>query len=259
MLGELIQGTDAPSVPLLSGSDSFSPSAFINVDTRGGVSTVGGVNQFGDTRPMNLRSRSNRFIPGCYIHPTNPSKVKRGSKWVVDVCVRLLLDDINVGLDHYCGGKVERGSNMQACVAPVSTCLVSSHANKAETFEVKRLFIRTPAKLGRVTIYLDPSISVEDMTKAVINFLLAQEFPVKFWSSFLPRVVSCDIEDIEELIAPLGDSSKKRGDIITPKKKLKVDGGIANLAFSFPVDVFKSSDSNKLLLICCGLSCGIES
>ena len=128
---------------------------------------------------------------------------------------------------------------------PVSTCLVSSYGNKADTFEVKQLFIRTPAKSGRATIYLDPSISVEDMTEAIINFILAQEFPVKFWYSLLPRVVSCVIVDIEGLIASLDGSSKGWDDFITPKNKLKVDEGITNLAFSFPVDVFKTSDSNK--------------
>ena len=191
---------------------------------------------------MSLRSRSDISIPGRYIHPTTPSKIKRGNKQVEDVCVRLLLVDLNVELDHYCGGKLGRGSNMQVCVAPVSTCLISSYGDKADTFEVKRLFIRTSAKSGRVTIYLDPYISVENMTEAIINFLLALEFPVKFWYSLLSRVVSRFIVDIENLIASLDGSSKRRGDFITPKKKLKVDGGITNLAFSFPVDVFKSSN-----------------
>ena len=81
--------------------------------------------------------------------------------------------------------------------------------------------------------------------KAVVNFLLSLEFPLMFWSSILPRVVSCDIKEIEEFIASLDGFSKRRGDFITPKKKLKVDGGIANLDFSFPVDVFKGSNSSN--------------
>ena len=43
-LGELFQGKDNPSVLLLSGSDSFSPSGFMNVVTRGGVFFVGLIN-----------------------------------------------------------------------------------------------------------------------------------------------------------------------------------------------------------------------
>ena len=44
LLDELTESNDAPSVPLLSDSDnSFSPSAFMNMDTRGGGSTFGGV------------------------------------------------------------------------------------------------------------------------------------------------------------------------------------------------------------------------
>ena len=82
MLGELIQGNDV-------GSDYFSPSAFLSIDTRGCVSTFGGVNQFGDTRPMNLRSRSDLSISDRYIHPTTPVKVKQRSKRVVDVHVKL--------------------------------------------------------------------------------------------------------------------------------------------------------------------------
>ena len=57
---------------------------------------------------------------------------------------------------------------------PSSSSLVSSHATKAETFECNRLYILTPSKSGRVTLYLDPSVSTEDMTAEVLNFLLAQ-------------------------------------------------------------------------------------
>ena len=63
LLWELIQGNDVPSVPLISTSDSFFPSAFMNIDTRGGVSNFGGVNQFSNTRLMNLLSRSDLSIP----------------------------------------------------------------------------------------------------------------------------------------------------------------------------------------------------
>ena len=83
------------------------------------------------------------------------------------------------------------------------------------------------------------------MTKDVVNVFLSLEFSVKFWYSLLPRIVSCDIKEMEELIASLDGSSKRRGDFITPKKKLKVDGGISNLVFSFPVNVFKGSDSSN--------------
>ena len=47
--------------------------------------------------------------------------------------------------------------------------------------------------------------------------------------------------EIEELIDSLNGSSKRRGDLLTPKKKMKVDSGLSNLSFSFPVDVFKES------------------
>ena len=44
LLEELIQTKVAPSVLSLSGSESFSPSAFMSGDTRGGLSTFGGGN-----------------------------------------------------------------------------------------------------------------------------------------------------------------------------------------------------------------------
>ena len=182
---------------MLSGSESFSPSAFMNLDTRGALPTFGGVNQYSETRPMNLRSRADLSVLGRYIHPTTPAKTKRGSKRVGDIRVKLFLSD-NVGLNFYCGDKVGKGSNMQACVATSSACHVTSHATKAESFEGDRIFIRTPVKAGRTTIYLDPSVSVETMSKAAVTYLLSLEFPVKFWSSLLPHVVSCDIKEIEE-------------------------------------------------------------
>ena len=179
LLGELIQGHDSPLVPMLSGSDSFSPSAFMNIDAGGDISTFGGVNQYGDTRPMKLRSRGDLSVPGRYLHPTTPAKAKRGSKRVGDVRVKLFLAD-NARLNLYCGGKVGKGSNMQVCVAAASACHVTSHATKAESFEGDYLFIRTPVKAGRTTIYLDPSVSVETLSKAAVNYLLSLEFPVKF-------------------------------------------------------------------------------
>ena len=136
-----------------------------------------------------------------------------------------------------------KGSNIQVCVAAASACHVISHVTKAESFEGDHLFIRTLVKAGRTTIYLDPSVSAETMTKAAVNYLLSLECPVKFWSSLLPRVVSCDIKEIEELVVSLDGSSKRRGDFITPRKKLKVDGGVSNIAFTFPGDVFKGNES----------------
>ena len=136
-----------------------------------------------------------------------------------------------------------KGSNMQVCVAASSACHVTSHATKEDSFEGDHLFIRTPVKAGRTTIYLDSSVSVETMSKAAVNYLLSLEIPVKFWSSLLPRVVSCDIKEIEELVVSLDGSSKRREDFTTPRKKLKVDGGVSNIAFAFPVDVFKGNES----------------
>ena len=157
---------------------------------------------------------------------------------MADVLVRVFFANPSV---THCGGKVGRGVNFQACVTPASSYLVSSHASKVETFESNRLYILTPSKAGKVTVYLDPSVPTEDMTAEVINFLLAQEFPVKFWFSLLPRTVSCDVIEIKELIASLDGSSKRLSEFITPKKKLKVNPSLKNLAFAFPVDVFQSS------------------
>ena len=143
------------------------------------------------------------------------------------------------------------GVNIQTCVAPAPACLVSSRPTKAETFEGNRLYILTPSKSGRVTVYLDPSVSTTDMSTEALNFLLAQEFPVNFWLFFLPRTVSCTVKEIEKLIMSLVGSSKRLADFITPKKKLKVDPSLCNLALSFPVDVFgqistSGSSFNKL-------------
>ena len=164
---------------LLLGSESVSPSEFINGDTRTGVSTFGGVSQFGDTqgRAMNIRSRSTISIPSRCLNPVTPPKSKRINKRVVDALVRLFLTDTSI---IHCGGKVGRGENIQACVAPASSYLVSSRVTKAEIFECNRLYIRTSSKSERVTIYLDPSVSTEDMSNEAVNFLLTQEFPVKF-------------------------------------------------------------------------------
>ena len=60
---------------------------------------------------------------------------------------------------------------------------------------------------------------------------------MKFWSSLLLCIVSCTVED---LIRSLDGSKKRRGEFIAPKKKLKVDSNITNLALSFPVDVFQN-------------------
>ena len=242
LLTELTQSMNAPSVSLLSSSDSFSPSAFMSVDTRAGLLTFGGVSQPGVTqdRSSNLRSRSGIKIPSRYLRPVTPAKSKRMSKRVADVLVKLFFSNPSV---THCGGKVGCGVNFQSCVAPASSCLVSSHANKAETFESNRMYILTPFKAGKVTLYFDPSISTEDMTAEVLNFLLAQELSVKFWSSLLPRTVSCNVMELGELIASLDCSSKRLSEFITLKKKLKVDPSLKNPAFAFPVDVFQNSAS----------------
>ena len=226
-------------MPLLLGLESFSPSVLISVGTRAEVSTFGRVTKFGDTqsRPWNLRTRTRPSISisNRYLNPVTPVKSKQVNKRVADILVRLFFSD---SLAIHCGGKVVRGFNIQICVAPATSYLVSSHATKAEAFEGNRLYIMTPSKSGRVTVYLDLSISTEYMSKETVKFLIAQEFPVKFWSIFLPRAVSCTVQEIEELIMSLDGSSKRLVEFITPKKKLKVDPSLSNLAFSFTVDVF---------------------
>ena len=162
------------------------------------------------------------------------------SKCVADMLVKLLFS--NPSITH-CGGKVGRGVNFQSCVDSASSCLVSSHATKTETFESNRLYILTPSKSGKLTVNLDPSISTEDMTAEVINFLLAQELSVNFWPSPLPRTVSCNVMEIGKLIVSLDGSSKRLSEFIIPKKKLKVGPSLKNLAFAFPVDVFHNSAS----------------
>ena len=235
---ELIQTKGTPSVPSLSGSESFYPMAFMSDNTRGGVSTIGGENQFGNARQISIRSRSSISIPSRFVQPVTPVKTKRVSKRAADYLVKLFYAD---STDENYGGKVERGSNVQTCVVLACSSLVSSHATKAETFEANRLYVRTTAKSGRTIIYLDPSILTEIMTDASVIFLLSIEFTVKFWSSLLPRTVMCDIVKIEELIDSLNGSSTRRGDFLTPKKKMKVDSGLFNLSLSFLVDAFKES------------------
>ena len=91
LLDELVTSDEVPPAPLLSSVNEgpFSPSAFMNVDTRGGVATFGGVSTLGTGRLMTLRSRANCTLPKRYLHPSTPAKVKRGGKRPVDVLVRL--------------------------------------------------------------------------------------------------------------------------------------------------------------------------
>ena len=136
MLNELIQSKDAPSVPFLSWLDAgfFSSLALTDMDIG-----VNGISKFGDTRPRPFRSRSSMSLSRRYINPSTPAKVKWWNKWVVDVLVLLLLAYSSNALVNYFGAKVGRGSNDKASVAPTSSCLISFHATKNETFKCKRL------------------------------------------------------------------------------------------------------------------------
>ena len=191
LFDELVPSNDVPSAPLLPSVNlvPFSPSVFMIVDTRGGGATFGGVSTLGIGLPMTLRSRANRTLPKRYIHPVTPAQVKRGGRRSTDVLVRLFLSSSSASVD-YCGGEVGRRPNVQACVATFASCLVSSHATKAETFEPGHLYIRISTKAGRLTVYLDPSVSVSVKSNASVGFLLSQEFSVQSWSSLLPRIAS---------------------------------------------------------------------
>ena len=148
----------------------------MNVDTCVEVSTFGWVSQFGDTRLVNLRSRSAISISSRFLNPETPARSKRINKCVADILVRLFLTESSVTSVIYCGSKMGRGINIQTCVAPASSYLVSFHVTKTETFECNRLFVRTPSKSDRVTVYLDTSVSTEDMSGEALNILLTQEF-----------------------------------------------------------------------------------
>ena len=188
--------------PLLLSSvnaGTFSPSAFMNLDTRVGVATFGGVSTLGTGRPMTLRSRADCTLPKRYIHPSTPAKVKRGGKRPADVLVRLFLTRSSVAID-ICGGKVGRRPNVQACVATSGSCLVSSHSNKAETFEPGHRYIQTPTKAGCLMVYLDQSVAVNMLSNASVGFLLSQEFSVQSWLSLLPRIAFCSQEEIESSV-----------------------------------------------------------
>ena len=186
LLSELVLSKGESSAPLLPSSNAvhFFPSVFMNVDTRGWYTAFGGVSNLRNDIPMTLRSRSDLTLPKRYVYPATPAKVKRGGKCQVEFLVRLFLTSSSTGI-RYCCGRVDRRPNVQACIA-TSACLVSSQATKAGTFEPGHLYIRTPPKTTRQTVYLDPSVPVSSLTEASVGFLLVQEFSVKFWSSLLP-------------------------------------------------------------------------
>ena len=68
------------------------------------------------------------------------ARAKRTNKLNANVLTRLFLATSSASI-NYCGGKVYRSTNIQACVAPSPSCLVSFHATKTETFDCNRNFI----------------------------------------------------------------------------------------------------------------------
>ena len=192
---------DAPSDPLLLGSNTvhFSPSVLMNVDIWDGISAFGGVRQAGDDCPIALRSRSSISLPNRFIQPIIPARSKRASKRSTEVLVRPFLASSSATV-HCCGGRLDYRPNIQACVTPSSSYLVSSHITKTKTFERGRIYIRTPIKFGHLADYLEPSIAVDELSDASSSFLLAQEFTEMVYSSLLPCTVSCTVEEIEDLI-----------------------------------------------------------
>ena len=67
---------------------------------------------------MNLSSRSAISVPSRYLNPVIPAKSKRVNKRMTNVLVHTFLTDTSI---IYCGGKVGRGVNIQACVDPTSS------------------------------------------------------------------------------------------------------------------------------------------
>ena len=91
LLSELGNLSNTPSIPIIPESDAskFFLSVFMNIDTRGGISTYDGVRQLGEYHPMSLPSCFSITLHGRFIHASMTPVKPHGciSPHVLSECV----------------------------------------------------------------------------------------------------------------------------------------------------------------------------
>ena len=150
---------------------------------------------------------------------------------------------------NICGGMVGF-AKIHACVA--EGCNVKKNAIKKSYLLPHRIYIYTPAVDGKITVYLQPSISIHEVAEEILRSLSTQERTMSACSSLLSCLPSLKKEnkDPSKLVASI-DQSSLCEDFLTPHKKQKrVVKSLSDnqLSFDFNDDVLDIKFSvNKLL------------
>ena len=193
-----------------------------------------------------LRSRSALVHPGRFRSPDVVKTRKVIAKKEAIPLVKLFVSSATI---LACGGRVGQGK-VQVCVADPSeggvTCAVTSHAQKESSFLPGRVYIRTPLA-RKSTVYLVPSVAVDEVDPDVLLSVMYTEHTVQFWSSLVPRLPLLTLSETREFVASLDASTKHREDFLTsPKAARKAS---TNVRFNFPVDLFAEVEDHSFATV----------
>ena len=120
---------------------------------------------------------------------------------------------------NICGGIVGF-AKIHACVA--EDCYVNKNVTNKSQLLPDRIYIHTPAVGEKRTIYLHPSISIDEVGERILRSLSTQERIISAWSSLLSCLPSLNKENKypSKLVASI-DQSSLCEDFLTPHKKQK--------------------------------------
>ena len=109
------------------------------------------------------------------------------------------------------------------------------------------LYIQNPLVVGKLAIYLSPSLSVSSLSETVFPSLLKTTRSVEVWSSLLPRFTSLSPSEIKKLVIFVDQAVTIKADFKTPFKSNSstVDSSM-NLGSSFVVDKTLILSDNSL-------------
>ena len=101
---------------------------------------------------------------------------------------------------------------------------MKKHILKEPQLLPDRVYIRTPQTGGKNTVYLHPSVAINEADREFLMSLLIQERSVDAWSSLLSCLPSLDKKgkDQGKSVASI-DQSSLREEFVTPHKKQKND------------------------------------
>ena len=163
--------------------------------------------------------RTNIPAPGRYNAFVKTGATTTGIKSAT--LVKLFLVPVGSLGNTLCGGRIGE-SGLQAYISSTSPsssgCAIQRHTVKETRLMEGNMYIPASSSFGKLSVFLEPSLSVTTLPPSKVQYLLLEERSAKAWTDLLPRITSLPESEPSLLATDLNKTTLQANDYLSPSK-----------------------------------------